>query len=53
MKRIQSVLLAFSMLFLLTACSNREEPSQESGGQITNPSSQQEGSFSVRSSFGA
>lgn len=42
MKRIQSVLLAFSMLFLLTACSNREEPSQESGGQITNPSSQQE-----------
>lgn len=42
MKRIQSVLLAFSMLFLLTACSNREEPSQECGGQITNPSSQQE-----------
>lgn len=42
MKRIKSVLLAFSMLFLLTACSSREEPSQESGGQITNPSSQQE-----------
>lgn len=42
MKRIQSVLLAFSMLFLLTACTRREEPSQERSGQITNPSSQQE-----------
>lgn len=42
MKRIQSVLLAFSMLFLLTACGSREEPLQESGGQTTNPSFQQE-----------
>ncbi len=41
MKRIQSVLLTFSLLFLLTACS-KEEPSQESGGQTINPSSQQE-----------
>ncbi len=41
MKRIQSVLLTFSLLFLLTACS-KEEPSQESGGQTINPFSQQE-----------
>ena len=42
MKRIQSVLLIFSLLFLLTACSSGANPSQESSGQTTNPSSQGE-----------
>ena len=42
MKRIQSVLFAFSLVLLLTACGSRAEPSQESIGQTTNPSSQQE-----------
>lgn len=42
MKRIQSVLLAFSLLFLLTACGSKAEPLQESGGQITNLFSQQD-----------
>lgn len=42
MKRIQSVLLVFFMLFLLTACSSREEPSQESRGQATSPSFQED-----------
>lgn len=41
MKRIQSVLLIFSLLFLMTACS-RANPLQESSGQTTNPSSQQD-----------
>lgn len=42
MKRTQSVLLVFSLLFLLTACSSRANPSQENSGQTASPSSQQD-----------
>lgn len=42
MKKFPSVLLAFSLLFMLTACSSSAEPSQESSGQTTNPSSWQD-----------
>lgn len=42
MKKFPFVLLAFSLLFMLTACSSSAEPSQESSGQTTNPSSWQD-----------
>lgn len=46
MKKFPSVLLVFSLLFMLTACSSSADPLQESSGQTTSPSSQQ-GSVSV------
>ena len=42
MKKIPSVLLVFSLLFMLTACSSSADPLQESSGQTTSPSSQQD-----------
>ena len=42
MKKFPSVLLVFSLLFMLTACSSSADPSQESSGQTTSPSSQQD-----------
>lgn len=41
MKKFPSVLLVFSLLFMLTACSSTD-PLQESSGQTTSPSSQQD-----------
>lgn len=41
MRRIQSVLLVFSLLFMLTACSSAD-PSLKSSEQTTSPSSQQD-----------
>lgn len=37
-----SILFVFSLLFMLTACSSSADPSQESSGQTTSPSSQQD-----------
>ena len=42
MKKFPSVLLVFSLLFMLTACSSSADPLQESSGQTTSPSSQQD-----------
>ena len=42
MKKFPSVLLVFSLLFMLTACSSSTDPLQESSGQTTSPSSQQD-----------
>ena len=42
MKKFPSVLLAFSLLFMLTACGSSAEPSQESSGQTTISFSQQD-----------
>lgn len=42
MKKYLSILFVFSLLFLLTACSSSADPSQESSGQTTSPSSQQD-----------
>lgn len=42
MKKFPSVLLVFSLLFMLTACSSSVDPLQESSGQTTSPSSQQD-----------
>ena len=36
MKKLPSVLLVFSLLFMLTSCSSSAEPSQESNGQSAN-----------------
>ena len=48
MKKFPSILFVFSLLFMLTACSSSADPSQESSGQTTSPSSQQD-SVSVSS----
>lgn len=48
MKKNLSILFVFSLLFMLTACSSSAGPSQESSGQTTSPSSQQD-SVSVSS----
>lgn len=42
MKKFPSILFVFSLLFMLTACSSSADPSQESSGQTTSPSSQQD-----------
>ena len=42
MKKFPSILFVFSLLFMLTACSSSAAPSQESSGQTTSPSSQQD-----------
>ena len=42
MKKFPSILYVFSLLFMLTACSSSADPSQESSGQTTSPSSQQD-----------
>ena len=42
MKKFLSILFVFSLLFMLTACSSSADPSQESSGQTTSPSSQQD-----------
>ena len=42
MKKFLSILFVFSLLFMLTACSSIADPSQESNGQTTSPSSQQD-----------
>lgn len=39
MKKILSILFIFSLLFMLTACNSSADPSQESSGQTTSPSS--------------
>lgn len=42
MKNFLSILFVFSLLFMLTACSSSADPSQESRGQTTSSSSQQD-----------
>lgn len=42
MKKILSILFVFSLLFMLIACSSSTDPLQESSGQTTSPSSQQD-----------
>ena len=42
MKKNLSILFVFSLLFMLTACSSSADPSQESSGQTTSPSSKQD-----------
>ena len=41
-EKISIYSIRFSLLFMLTACSSSADPSQESSGQTTSPSSQQD-----------